>query len=168
MPPPFTPLGNKAGEGANAKSSSTVARTETSMETDAVAAPEVHRRPPVPQPHPALQKEDNEPHIVDEAGMSKWSNDMLKGHLGGRASSCEQWGNSFALQFKRAIDTMSHLLRIKEDSYVNMFADKERVLKESNENLEKIKTLEKKLASLTMHDDNVKKLKLITLSYERN
>ncbi len=95
---------------------------------------------------------DNEPHLVDKAGMKKWSNDMLKGHLGGRASTWEQWGNSFALQFKGAMDTMSQSLRIKEDLYINMFAEKERVLRD------KIKTPEQKLASLMMQDDKVKKL----------
>ncbi len=48
-PPTFKPPDKKESEGAIPKSSSTVMRTETSMETDAVAAPEV-RRPPVPQP----------------------------------------------------------------------------------------------------------------------
>ncbi len=67
---------------------------------------------------------------------------MLKGHSGGRASEWEQWGNSFALQFKGVVDTMSQSLRIKEDSYINMFAEKERVLKESKGNLDKIKTLD--------------------------
>ncbi len=83
---------------------------------------------------------------------------MLKGHPGGRASTWEQWGNSFMFQFKGATDTMSQSLRIKEDLYINMFAEKERILKESKGNLDKIKVLEQKLASLTMHDDKVKKL----------
>ncbi len=58
--------------------------------------------------------------LVDEAGMKKWSNDMLKGHPGGWSSTWEQWGNSFTLQFKGAMDTMSHSLRIKEDSIDNV------------------------------------------------
>ncbi len=54
---------------------------------------------------------------------------------------------------------MSQSLRIKEDSYVNMFMEKEKVLKESKGNLHKIKTLEERLlASLTMHNDKVTKL----------
>ncbi len=85
------------------------------METDAEEAPEVHR-PPVPQPRQSRQRDSNEPNLVDEAGMRKWSNDMLKG----LASTWEQWGNSFTLQFKGA---MSHSLRIKEDSYIKMFAE---------------------------------------------
>ncbi len=69
------------------------------METDAVAAPEV-RMPPVPQLRQTRQCDSNDPHLVDEAGMRKWSNNMLKGHPSGRASTWEQWGNSFTLQFK--------------------------------------------------------------------
>ncbi len=125
VPPPFKPPGKKESEGAISKSSSTIVRTETSMETDAVAAPEVCM-PPVPQPRQSRQCDSNEPNLVDEAGMRKWSNDMLKGHPGGRASTWEQWGNSFTLQLKEAMDTMSHSLRIKEDSYIKMFAEKDR------------------------------------------
>ncbi len=46
-------------------------------------------------------------------------------------------GNSFTLQFKGAMDTMSHSLRIKEDSYIKMFAEKERITRESKGNLDK-------------------------------
>ncbi len=70
--------------------------------------------------------------------MKKWSNDMLKGHLGDRASTWEQWGNSFTLQFKGAMDTMSHSFRIKEDSYIKMFAEKQRIARESQAHLDKI------------------------------
>ncbi len=157
VPPPFKPQGKKESEGAIPKSSSTVVRTETSIETDAIAAPEVCR-PPVPQPRQPREHDSNEPNLVDEAGMSKWSNDMLKGHPGGRASTWEQWGNSFTLQFKGAMDTMSHSLRIKEDSYIKMFAEKEKFVRESNGNIDKIKILEQKLASLMMHDDKVRKV----------
>ncbi len=86
VPPPFKPSGKKKSEGAIPKSSSMVVRAETSMETDAVAAPEVHK-PPVPQPHQPQQCDSNEPNLVDEAGMRKWSNDMLKGHPCGYAST---------------------------------------------------------------------------------
>ncbi len=108
------------------KSSSTVVRTETSMETDAVVAPEVHR-PPVQQLCQYRQHDSNEPNLVVKAGVRKWSNDMLKGHPGGRASTSEEWGNTFTLQFKGAMDTMSNSLRIKEDSYIKMFAEIERI-----------------------------------------
>ncbi len=53
---------------------------------------------------------------------------------------------------------MSHLLRIKEDSYSKMFAEKERIAREYNGNLDKIKILEEKLASLTVPNDKVRKL----------
>ncbi len=76
------------------------------METDAITAPEV-RKPPVPSQHQPQQRDSNEPNLVDEAGLKKWSNDMLKGHPGGRASTWEQWGNSFIQQFKGAMDTVS-------------------------------------------------------------
>ncbi len=75
------------------------------METDVVAAPEI-RRPPIPPPCQSRQRDNIEPHLVDEAGMKKWFNDMLKGHAGGRASTWEQW----ALQFNGAMDTMSQSL----------------------------------------------------------
>ncbi len=82
---------------------------------------------------------------------------MVKGHPGGWASTLEQWSNSFTLQFKGAMNTMSHSLRIKEDSYSKMFAEKERIVKESKSHLERIKVLEQKLAS-QVPDDKVKKL----------
>ncbi len=47
MPPPYKPPGKKESEGAIPKSSSTVARNETYMETDATPAA-VPRGPPVP------------------------------------------------------------------------------------------------------------------------
>ncbi len=62
----------------------------------------------------------------------------MKGHPGGRASTWEQWDNSFTIQFKGAMDTMSHSLRIKEDSYIKMFVEKERIARESKGNLDKI------------------------------
>ncbi len=113
--PPFKPPGKKEGEGAIIKCSSTVTRNETSMETDATTAT-VPMRPPVPPTGLSPQSGSNEPTIVNEEGMSKWTNDILKGYLGGQASSFEQWSNSFILQFKGAMNTMSHSLRIKEDS----------------------------------------------------
>ncbi len=112
VPPPFTPPGHNADEGAITKTSSTVMRTEeTALETDVPKASEVQRIPLVPPPQPARPK-DKEPCMVNEAGMKKWSNNMLKGHLGGRATTWEQWSNSLALQFKGAMDTMSQLWKI--------------------------------------------------------
>ncbi len=55
------------------------------------------------------------------------------------------------------MNTMSHSLRIKEDSYSKMFAEKEIIAKESKSHLERIKVLEQKLAS-QVPDDKVKKL----------
>ncbi len=49
VPPPFKPPGKKEGEGAILKSSSTMERNETSMETDDTSAT-VRMRPPVPPP----------------------------------------------------------------------------------------------------------------------
>ncbi len=53
---------------------------------------------------------------------------------------------------------MSQSLRIKEDLYINMFAEKETILRESKGNLDKIKALKQKLALRMMHDEKVKKL----------
>ncbi len=72
VPQPFKLPGKKESEGAISKSSSTVVRTKTSMETDAVVAPEV-RRSPVPQPRQSQQCDSNEPNLVDKAGLRKWS-----------------------------------------------------------------------------------------------
>ncbi len=54
------------------------------------------------------------------------------------------------------MNTMSHSLRIKVDSYSKMFAEKERITRESKSHLEKIKVLEQKLASQVkkLEDDN--------------
>ncbi len=56
------------------------------------------------------------------------------------------------------METMSQSLRIKEDSYSKMFADKEKVLKDSKGNLAKIKALEEQVASLKKPDNKVNKL----------
>ncbi len=55
------------------------------------------------------------------------------------------------------MNTMSHSLRIKEDSYIKMFVEKERIARESKAHLDKIKIPEEKLASLTVPDDKVRK-----------
>ncbi len=47
-------------------------------------------RHPVPPPRPTKAKELNVPCLVDEAGMKKWTSDMLKGHPVGRATTWEQ------------------------------------------------------------------------------
>ncbi len=107
VPPPFTLLCQKAGERAKTKTSSTVMRNEeTEMESDAPQVSQVQGRPPVPSPEPATRK-DKEPYIVDEAGMKKWSNNRQKGHPGGCATTWKLWSNSFALQFKGGMDTIS-------------------------------------------------------------
>ncbi len=58
------------------------------------------------------------------------------------------------------MDIMSHSLRIKEDTYIKMFAEKERITIESKGNLDKIKILEEKLVSLTVPDDKFRKLEV--------
>ncbi len=156
VPPPFTPSGQKPGEGARTKASSTVkSQEESQMETDAPTAPTVSVRPPVPLPTPAKDKVSNVPCLVDEAGMKTWSNMMLKGHPSGRATTWEQWGNSFSNQFKCVVDTMAQSLRIKVDSYIKMFADKEKAI-------ERVKYLEGKHSdmgkSLIVSESNLKKV----------
>ncbi len=147
--PPFTSIDQKVGEGARTKTSSTVtSQGESLMETDALNATEVPVRHRLPLPRPATAKELNEPCLVDEAGMKKWTSDMLKGHPGGCATTWEQWGNSFANQFKGVVDTMAQSLRIKEDSYCKMFTEKEKVVKESKSALDRIKYLEDKYSEM--------------------
>ncbi len=61
---------------------------------------------------------------------------MLRGYPSGHATTWEQWGNSFVTQFKGVVDTMSHSLRIKEDSYINMFKnEKEKAISDDKEML---------------------------------
>ncbi len=85
---PQTSPCKKAGEGALVKSSSTVmAHDETEMETDEKPLPAVPQKPPVPKPRPAKPKDYTLRSLVDEAGMRQWSNDMLRGHLGGHATT---------------------------------------------------------------------------------
>ncbi len=68
---------------------------------------------------------------------------MLKGHPAGRTTNWEEWANSFASQFKCVVDTMTQSLRIKEDWYIKMFGEKEKVTKNYRLALEKIKQLAK-------------------------
>ncbi len=106
VPPPFTPPGQKVGEGDRTKTCSTVTSQEESrMETGAPKATFAPVRCPVPSHRPAKAKE---PCLVDEAGMKKWTSDMLKCHPGGHATTWEQWGNSSANQFKGVVDVMAH------------------------------------------------------------
>ncbi len=95
VPPPFTPLGQKAGEGARTKASLTVTSQEESlMETDAPTATGVPVRHPVSLSRPAKAKEPNKPILVDDTGMRKSSSDMLKGQPDSHAKTWEPWGNS--------------------------------------------------------------------------
>ncbi len=162
VPPPFTPPGHKTGKGAIIKATSTVpVQEESAMETDAQPAAVVLPRPPVLKATLARAKELSEPCLVDEAGMRKWSSDMLKGNPGGRAITWEQWGNSFVNQFKGVVDNMAHSLRIKEDSYIKKFAGKEKVVKDSKDDLDRNRYLEDKYsgASLMVSDCKLIKLK---------
>ncbi len=71
-------------------------------------------------------------------------------------------GNSFANQFKGVVDTMAHSLKIKEDSYIKMFAEKEKVVKDFKGALDRIRFLEEKYlemgASLIVSDCKIIKL----------
>ncbi len=90
----------------------------------------------VPAPTPAKSKDYISPSQADEAGMRKWKDDMLSGHPSGCATSLEQWGNSYVTQFKTIIDTMTQSLRIKEDTYGNMFSELAKMVRETKESLE--------------------------------
>ncbi len=81
------------------------------------------------------------PEIADKAAVKEWVNNMLSGHQGGRATTCEQWGDLFALLFKGVVKTIFHLLRIKEDFYNNMFVDNEKALVEAKVTPERAQTL---------------------------
>ncbi len=103
VPPPFIPTCVMVGVEARNKSSSTVTATtqqDTPMETDASKALEVLVRPPVPAPTATKAKVINVPVMVEEAGLTIWSDMMLKSQPGGHATNWEQWANSFDGQFK--------------------------------------------------------------------
>ncbi len=94
VPPPFAPLGSKAGVGAVVKSTSTVlTRMETQMETDEQISSTSIGQPHVPPPTPAKPKYYIAPSLADEAGMRKRSNNILSGHPGG----CATFSNSGAI-----------------------------------------------------------------------
>ncbi len=95
----------------------------------------------MPKPKPAKSKNYTIPEMADEASVREWSNIMLSGHPSGHATTWEPWCNLFALQFEEVVETMSHLLRIKEDSYNNMFLDKEKAVTEAKVILEKAQNL---------------------------
>ncbi len=84
---------------------------------------------------------------------------MLKGHPGGHATTWEQWAVHNTNKFKGVVDAMTQSLRIKEDYYSKMFAEKEKVVKGA---LERIKYLEEKYtetdAELIASDIKLKQL----------
>ncbi len=51
-------------------------------------------------PKPDKPKDSISPSQANEAGIRQWANEMLCGHPGDRATAFEQWGNSYAIQFK--------------------------------------------------------------------
>lgn len=123
VPPTITPQGMKAGVGAIVKMDSS--GNETQMETD---KPNIQSLAPimrshVPAPHAAKSKDYILPSQADEAGKKRWKDKMLSGHPGGRATSFEQWGQSYVIQFKTVIDAMSQSLRIKEYAGTSMFSE---------------------------------------------
>ncbi len=109
------------------------------METD---EPNTQSPSPIEQPYvPTLMPAKSKDYILapsqaNETGMKKLKDDMLSGHPGGRATSFEQWGNSYATQFKTVIDMMTHALRNKEDAYSNMFNEWAKMVRETMEFLE--------------------------------
>ncbi len=148
------------GVGARNKYSSTVIVTtqqDTPMETDASTAPEVPVRPPMLTPTAAKAKMINVPVIVEEAGFTIFVRLMLKGHTGGHATNWEQWANSYTDQFKCISQTMAQSLRIREDLYIKMFAEKENVTKNHRLALEKINQLEKEVDETNVTIETEKK-----------
>ncbi len=126
----------KAGVGAVIRTASN--RNETQMETDEpiLQSQSPIERHHVPAPSAAKLKDYISPSQADEAGMRKWKDDMLCQHPGGHATSFEQWGNSYVTQSKTVIDTMTQLLRIKEDAYSNMFNERAKKITETNQTFE--------------------------------
>ncbi len=118
-----------------------MAPQEMEMETDTLQAPAVPPLPQLAKLTPAKAKNYTMPEMADVAGVKEWANKMLRGHPGGRATTWEQWCHLFDLQFKGVVDTMSHSLRIKEDSYNNMFVNKEKALAEAKIILERAQKL---------------------------
>ncbi len=49
----------------------------------------------------------------------------------GQASEFEQWGNSYAIQFKAVLDAMTQSLKIKEDGYNDMFVEWLKAIKDA-------------------------------------
>ncbi len=93
VPPPFAPPSVMVGVGARHKASSTTTATtqqDTLMEPDVPTAPEVPARPPVPAPRAAKVKVIDFPLMVEETGLTIWSDMMLKGHPGCHATNWEQ------------------------------------------------------------------------------
>ncbi len=85
-----------------------MAPQETELETHTPQEAAVPPRPHLPKPTPAKSKSFPMPEMAYEAGVTEWANKMLSGHPGGRATTWEQWGYSFALQFKGVVHTMPH------------------------------------------------------------
>ncbi len=155
VPPPFIPPGSKAGVGAVIKDTSTVlTRVETKMETNEQISSTSVGRPRVPLPTPAKPIDYVAPSQADKAGMRRWANDMLSGHPGGRATSFEQWGNSYVTQIKTVVDMMIQSLRIKEEAYSNMFNEHAKECTEADksrrEMLEEAQTLKLLLLLILM------------------
>ncbi len=104
------------------------------MEVDAQQATSSTVRPTMAAAKPAKTTDSPMPVMVDEAGMRQWVHKILNGHPGGRVTDFEQWGNSFAIQFKSVMDMMSQSLRIKEDAYTKMFYGKYKSIQDAQTN----------------------------------
>ncbi len=94
-------------------------------------------RPYVPTPTPAKLKDYIPPSQGDQAGMREWKDEMLSGHPGCRATSFEQWGNSYVTQFKVVFDKIIQSLRIKEEAFSNMFSEWAKMVRETKGSSEK-------------------------------
>ncbi len=98
VPQPFAMVSVGARNKASLNATATT-HHDTPMETDTLTATEVLAKP-VPGPTVAKAKVINVPAMVEEGGLTIWSNMMLKGHPDGFATNWEQWTNSFSGQLK--------------------------------------------------------------------
>lgn len=111
VPAPFTPLGKKAGEGGVLKTKHTALKhkksEEIQMEVDTQNPSTSTGTPPESMTINVSPIFPGYLVIVDEEGMTKWTNDMLGGRPGGEVAVLNTCRNSFSLQFKTVVDTLT-------------------------------------------------------------
>ncbi len=160
--PVITPPGMKAGIEATVKITPTVLNKkneETQMEVNEPPSSSSSSRPPVQPPHAAQPKDYISPGQADKAGIRLWAHEMLCVHPFGSATVFEQCGNSYVLKLKAVLDTMTQSLRINEDGYTTMFAERLKATKDAKTTLAQAKALhEQAVAANAKQSDLVAEL----------